>query len=143
MSGSRTLARRCVLQALYQWQVSADEPTEVVRQFEQERGLGRADPEYFCELFYQVCDATEELNSVITPHLDRPLEELDPVERGVLWFATQELLHHLEIPYRVVINEAVDQARLFGGEDSYKFVNAVLDKLATQVRQVEKTKEAG
>jgi len=138
VSGSRSLARRCVLQALYQWQISGDTPAEVVRQFEEERGLGRADKDYFRELFNQVCERADELSAELTPFIDRPFAELDPVERSVLWFGAQELQQHLEIPYRVVINEAVDQARLFGGEDGYKFVNAVLDKMAAQVRSVEK-----
>lgn len=137
MSGSRSLARRCVVQALYQWQISGESPTEVARQFEQERGLGRADKEYFFELFNQVCERVDELSADLIPFLDRPIDELDPVERSVLWFGAQELQHHLEIPFRVVINEAVDQARLFGGEDGYKFVNAVLDKMAAQIRTVE------
>lgn len=139
MSGSRSLARRCVVQALYQWQLSGESPAEVVRQFEQERGLGRADKEYFFELFNQVCERVDELSAALIPFLDRPIDELDPVERSVLWFGAQELQQHLEIPYRVVINEAVDQARLFGGEDGYKFVNAVLDKMAAQVRAVEQS----
>ena len=139
MSGSRSLARRCVVQALYQWQLGGESPAEVVRQFEDERGLGRADRAYFLELFNQVCERADQLSADLTPYLDRPFNELDPVERSVLWFGAQELQHHLEIPYRVVINEAVDQARLFGGEDGYKFVNAVLDKMAAAVRTVEKT----
>jgi transcription antitermination protein NusB len=138
VSGSRSLARRCVLQALYQWQISGDTPAEVVRQFEEERGLGRADKEYFRELFNQVCGRVDELSAELAPFIDRPFAELDPVERSVLWFGAQELQQHLEIPYRVVINEAVDQARLFGGEDGYKFVNAVLDKMAAETRSVEK-----
>ena len=139
MSGSRSLARRCVLQALYQWQVSGDSPAEVVRQFQEERGLGRADKDYFRELFGQVCERSDELTADLTPFLDRPFAELDPVERSVLWFGAQELQQHLDIPFRVVINEAVDQARLFGGEDSFKYINAVLDKMAAQVRTVEKS----
>ena len=139
MSGSRSLARRCVLQALYQWQVSGDSPAEVVRQFQEERGLGRADKDYFRVLFGQVCERSDELTADLTPFLDRPFAELDPVERSVLWFGAQELQQHLDIPFRVVINEAVDQARLFGGEDSFKYINAVLDKMAAQVRTVEKS----
>ena len=140
MSRARSLARRCVLQALYQWQVGDDSVEEVVRQFEQERGLGRADREYFNQLFGQVCAGVDELNEQLKPYLDIPVDELDPVERSVLWFATQELLHGLEIPYKVVINEAVEQARLFGGEESFKFVNAVLDKMAAQVRSSERAR---
>jgi len=127
------------LQALYQWQIGGDSPAEVVRQFQEDRGLGRADRDYFLELFTEVCERSEELSIELTPYLDRPFDELDPVERSVLWFGAQELQRHLEIPYRVVINEAVDQARLFGGEDGYKFVNAVLDKMAATVRSVEKS----
>ena len=138
MSRARSLARRCVLQALYQWQLGDDSATEVVRQFVEERGLGRADKEYFHQLFGQVCEGIDELNEQLKPYLDIPIDELDPVERSVLWFAAQELLHGLEIPYRVVINEAVEQARLFGGEESFKFVNAVLDKMAEQVRSSER-----
>ncbi len=143
MSGSRKLARRCVLQALYQWQLSGESPQEVVRQFTEERGLGRADRDYFHDLFKSVCDHVDELDQSLTPFLDRPIEELEPVLRSVLWFAAEELSFRLEIPYRVVINEAVEQARSFAGEDGYKLVNAVLDHLAEVVRKTEWNRRTG
>jgi transcription antitermination protein NusB len=131
----RGLARRVTVQALYQWLVNEGSPAALLRQFrEQEEGLGRADPAYFEELLNGVVAHVAELTADIVPHLDRALNQLDPVEHAILLLGTYELRHKPEVPWKVVVNEAVNLAKTFGAEDGYKFVNGVLDKLARQLR---------
>ncbi|MEC9364249.1 MAG: transcription antitermination factor NusB [Pseudomonadota bacterium] len=131
----RGLARRVTVQALYQWLVNETPPTALLKQFrEQDEGLGRADPAYFEELLDGVVTHAAELTVEIVPHLDRALNQLDPVEHAILLLGTYELRHKPEVPWRVVVNEAVNLAKTFGAEDGYKFVNGVLDKLARQLR---------
>ncbi|MGA1652823.1 MAG: transcription antitermination factor NusB, partial [Burkholderiaceae bacterium] len=96
-----------------------------------------ADETHFMGLLEGVSQSSTDLETLFAPCLDRKVDELSPVERAVLLLSTYELLHHLEIPYRVVINEAVELTKSFGGTDGYKFVNGVLDKLALSVRAVE------
>jgi N utilization substance protein B len=127
----RGLARRLTLQALYQWLVNESSPEALLRQFaEQPEGLGRADPEYFAELLHGVVQARTELTEAVTPYLDRPLEQLDPVEHAVLLLGAYELIYKPEVPWKVVVNESVNLAKVFGAEEGYKFINGVLDKLA-------------
>jgi len=131
----RGLARRLTLQALYQWLVNETSPDSLLRQFaEQPEGLGRADPEYFSELLRGVVQAQSELTATVTPYLDRPLEQLDPVEHAVLLLGAYELMYKPEVPWKVVVNEAVNLTKVFGAEEGYKFVNGVLDKLARAQR---------
>ena len=131
----RGLARRLTLQALYQWLVNETSPDSMLRQFaEQPEGLGRADPEYFAELLHGVVLAKAELTAAVTPYLDRPLEQLDPVEHAVLLLGAYELIHKPEVPWKVVVNESVNLAKVFGAEEGYKFINGVLDKLARAQR---------
>ncbi len=131
----RGLARRVTVQALYQWLVNEAPPTALLKQFrEQEEGLGRADPGYFEELLNGVVENAPELTLDIVPHLDRALNQLDPVEHAILLLGAYELRHKLEVPWKVVVNEAVNLAKTFGAEDGYKFVNGVLDRLARQLR---------
>lgn len=131
----RGLARRVTVQALYQWLVNETAPAALLRQFrEQDEGLGRADPAYFEELLNGVVDHAPELTVDIVPHLDRALNQLDPVEHAILLLGTYELRHKPEVPWKVAVNEAVNLAKTFGAEDGYKFVNGVLDKLARQLR---------
>lgn len=134
-SGSvRHNARRAVVQALYQWQATEQDPQSIMAQFVADRSLQRFDKKLFRELFAGTLDEREALDTLITPLLDRPLAQVDPVERAILRLAGYELKHRLEIPLRVVINEAVELAKTFGGESGHRFVNGVLDKLADQVR---------
>lgn len=131
----RGLARRLTVQALYQWLINETTPDAMLRQFrEQPEGLGRADGEYFNELLKGVVLNAPQLTIALVPHLDRPLNQLDPVEHAVLLLAAFELQHEPAVPWRVVVNEAVNLAKMFGAEDGYKFVNGVLDKLARAVR---------
>jgi transcription antitermination protein NusB len=131
----RGLARLVTVQALYQWLVNENTPASLLKQFrEQEAGLGRADPAYFEELLNGVVAHAPALTVDIVPHLDRALNQLDPVEHAILLLGTYELRHKPEVPWKVVVNEAVNMAKTFGAEDGYKFVNGVLDKLARQLR---------
>lgn len=134
----RGLARRLTVQALYQWLVNETPPDVMLRQFQDEpEGLGRADPEYFAVLLRgTVADATA-LEARIVPFLDRPATQLDPVEHAVLLLGAYELSHCPEVPWKVIVNEAVNLAKLFGAEDGFKFVNGVLDRLAHALRPVE------
>ena len=134
----RGLARRLTVQALYQWLINENTPASLLRQFhEQEEGVGRADPQYFEELLNGVVAHAPELTVDIVPHLDRPLNQLDPVEHAILLLGAYELRHKPEVPWKVVVNESVNLAKMFGAEDGYKFVNGVLDKLARQMRAYE------
>ncbi|MDE2149191.1 MAG: transcription antitermination factor NusB [Gammaproteobacteria bacterium] len=134
----RGLARRLTMQALYQWLVNETPPEAMLRQFRDDpEGLGRADGEYFGELLHGAVAAVPALHAALTPHLDRPLEQLDPVEHAVLLLGAYELLYQPTVPWKVIVNESVNLAKLFGAEDGFKFVNGVLDKLARRARTTE------
>lgn len=130
----RRRARSLALQAIYQWQLNANDVSELVAQFQTELNPKKIDAEYFSDLTKGVVQNSNILNEKIAPCLDRALKELDPVELAILLLATYELIFRLDIPYKVVINEALELAKLFGATDSYKYVNAVLDKLAASIR---------
>ncbi|ULQ46194.1 transcription antitermination factor NusB [Flagellatimonas centrodinii] len=134
----RGLARRLAMQALYQWLLNEAPPGQLLRQFhEQDEGLGRADPAYFEALLNGIVEAAPVLTVALAPHLDRPLQQLDPVEHAVLLIGAYELMFKPEVPWKVCVNEAVNLAKMFGAEDGYKFVNGVLDKLAREQRMAE------
>lgn len=134
----RGLSRRVTVQALYQWLVNETPPETLLKQFrEQDEGLGRADPVYFEELLKGAVAEAVSLTMEIAPHLDRPLNQLDPVEHAVLLLGAYELKFKPEVPWKVVVNESVNLAKVFGAEDGYKFVNGVLDKLARGLRGAE------
>lgn len=136
---ARSKARRLAAQALYQWQMSATDPAEIASQFRQDQeGFRGTDGNYFRELLIQTACEVETLDAALAPGLDdRSMAEVDPVERAILRMAAYELIHHLEVPYRVVINEAINLAKKFGAENSHGFVNAALDRAARQLREVE------
>lgn len=131
----RSFTRRLLLQALYQWQLSQTEPDEIERQFEEE--LTRADRPYFSQVLRGVIDQHRALDACLEPVLDRRLSELDQVERAILRMGTYELMHRADVPFRVVIDEAVKLAHAFGATESHRYVNGVLDKLARQLRPAE------
>lgn len=133
----RHRARELALQGIYEWRLSGKSATLIENGTRAEKSLGRYDTEFFVQLLHGVIAQHETLSVQIAPHLDRKLAELSPVEYSVLLLGAFELIQHPEIPYRVVINEAVELAKTFGGSDGHKFVNGVLDKLAAQVRAVE------
>lgn len=133
----RSLARSSAVQALYQWQVGGHAAQEVLRQFREEHGLGKADAEYFRALLFGVTDHVDELDAHIGGFTDRKIAELDPVECAVLRLGAYELAYKPEVPYRVVINEGINLAKRFGATDGHKYVNGILDKLARKLRATE------
>jgi len=135
---ARSRARRCALQALYQWQITGDTPGDLVRQFGEGDDLKRADAGYFEELVVGCVREAEALLGSVAGALDRPVAQLDPIERAALTIGLFELAHRLEVPYRVAISEAVTLAKDFGGTDGHKYVNAVLDRAARSLRPEER-----
>jgi transcription antitermination protein NusB len=131
---SRRRSREFALQGLYQWQLARTDPVMIAAQLAEADGYGQSDAEYLSDLLHGTIREARTLEEAITPGLDRAFAELSPVERGVLMIAAYEMLRHPEVPYRVVINEAVELAKAFGGTDGHKFVNGVLDKLTPQLR---------
>lgn len=133
----RHRARELALQGIYEWKISGSSATQIGRSTGDDKSLGRYDSELYQQLLRGAIAQHEALDEQIVPQLDRALEELSPVEYSVLLLGAYELFHQPEVPYRVVINEAVELAKTFGGSDGHKFVNGVLDKLAAQARPVE------
>ena len=125
------------MQALYQWQLSAEELDWIRDHYQQEQGVGAGDEEYFLELLYRIPPMVEALDERYRPYVTNFADHLDPIETSILRIATYELEHHLEIPYKVVINEAINLARTYGPDDSHKFINGVLDPLSAELRKFE------
>lgn len=136
-SGARTRARELMLQALYQRQLAGHDLAELLAQFREQAAYQRVDQDYFESGLTDICGREHELETAITSVIDRPLEQLDPVERGVLLIGVFELIGRLDIPYRVVINEGVNLAKRFGALDGHKYVNACLDRAAQSLREAE------
>ncbi len=134
---ARVGARRCAVQALYQWLVSNNDPMEIHAEFLREREMNKTDPEYFQTLLMGATREAEAINERLKTVIDRPLEELDPVEHAVLMLGVYELEHCPEIPWRVVINESIELTKMFGAEEAHKYVNGILDKLAKPIRPLE------
>jgi N utilization substance protein B len=137
MAGKRSQARQHAVQAIYQWQLTGHDIRDIDSQFLQEHDSDNFEVDYFQELLHGVPANLTTLDEKLSPCLDRAIESVDPVERAILRLGAYELAHHLEVPYRVVINEAVELAKLFGAEHGHKYVNGVLDKLAHEVRAAE------
>lgn len=137
LAAARRKARHYAVQALYQWAISANALSDIERQFSEDFDFRGADCDYFHEILHGVPARLAELESAFEPHLDIELEKLGPVERAVLRIATWELAWRPDVPYRVVLNEAVALAKKFGATESHKFVNAVLDRVARELRPVE------
>ncbi len=133
----RHRAREFALQGLYQWLMNNEDAAVVVEHIRTAHGFDKADKEHFEGLVYGAIKQAPVLREQVTPLIDRSLAELSPIEHAVLLIGAYELIHHPEIPYRVVINESVELTKSFGGIDGHKYVNGVLDKLAAKVREVE------
>jgi N utilization substance protein B len=133
-SRTRSVARKLAMQALYQWQLTGDTPESIHEQFLTAGDHDQADAEYFAELLRGSTAAREELEVKLASYVDRPLEQLDPVERAILLIGLYELTARLDVPYKVTINEAVDLAKRFGATDGHKYVNAILDRAAREIR---------
>jgi N utilization substance protein B len=133
----RSWARRLAMQAIYQWQLTGLDPAAIDAQFQADQDMSKADLGYFQELVQQVPARVQDIDAAINPFLDRPLPQVDPVELAILRIAAYELLQRLDVPYRVVINEAVELAKKFGAEQGHRFINGVLDKAARKLRPQE------
>lgn len=130
----RSRARRRALQALYQWQLTGQNSAAIERQFLADHNMTNANTGYFVELLHEVTTRVESLDALLEPRLDRPMLAVDPIERAILRLGVYELTQRLDIPYRVVVNEAVDLAKLFGAEQSHRYINGVLDRLGRDNR---------
>ncbi len=137
MSKARSKARRNAVQALYQWQLTGADVSTIEEQFLIEHDMEKVDVEYFRELLREVPLHLHELDDHIIEYLDRPMDEVDPVERAILRMSTYELELRLDVPYKAVINEGVEMAKTFGAEHGHKYVNGILDRVAHKLRSVE------
>ena len=134
---ARSRARRRALQALYAWQLSNTAINKVIDQFRAEQDMEVADLAYFESLLRGVLDNRRDLDEALAPFVDRAVEEVDAIERAVLRVAAYELRYRLDVPYRVVINEAIETAKRFGSEHGHTYVNGVLDRAAVEWRKTE------
>ncbi len=134
---ARERARRTALQALYEVRMSDKSIAEILNSYVDSDSLKRADRPYFRKLVKGACEQRQELNEQIAPLLDRPLKELDPVEHAVLHIGIYEMLYEPDMPSRAIINEAVELAKMFGAEESHKYINSVLDKAARRIREAD------
>jgi len=137
MNRARSRARRCIVQALYQWHLTGRDAAALDLQFFIEEGAGDIDRAFFDRLLAEILAQVDMLDELIAPLLDRALGEVDPVELAILRLGADELRHHPETPFRVVINEAVELAKLFGAHHGHKYVNGILDRLAARLRAEE------
>ena len=141
-AGARSRARELTLQALYQARITGHDKAELLRQFHDRPDYERVDQDYFDGLLAAICDQRLELEDKLDAYADRPIAQLDPVELSILLIGYYELESRADVPFRAVINEAVNMARRFGAEDGHKYVNAVLDKVAPSLRPAEAASDA-
>jgi N utilization substance protein B len=134
---TRRRSRELALQGLYQWLISGADGAEIEANLHEQDGFEKCDRPHFDALLYGCIQEAASLDAVLARHVDRKTTELSPVEHAVLMIGAYELTHCIDIPYRVVINEAVELAKSFGGTDGHKYVNGVLDKAAGDLRAVE------
>jgi N utilization substance protein B len=133
-SGARSVARKLAVQALYQWQLNEAPWQDLLKDFSTEEDMARADCEYFAEIVRAVVETRAALDTRLAAWVDRAPQDLDPVEHAVLLIGVHELAHRPDVPWRVVVNEAVSLTRRFGATDAHKYVNAVLDRAARELR---------
>ncbi len=136
-AGARSRARELLVQALYQMQLTGHSADELAAQFHERSDYLRVDRQYFDERLAEICKHRKSLETTIGSIADRPVAQLDPVELGILLIGIHELESVPEIPYRVVINEAVNLAKRFGAVDGHKYINAVLDRAGASLRTAE------
>lgn len=137
MSQAKTNARKCAVQALYQWQLSGESLNHIETYFLEENYLQGAQKSYFSEILHGVPQQLDVIDAALTEFVDRPVEKIDPVERAILRLGVYELMNRMDTPYKVVINEGVNLAKFFGAEGSHKYVNGILDKISQKHRAVE------
>jgi transcription antitermination protein NusB len=138
LAATRRMARHYAMQALYQWQMAGASLNVIEAEFRVDNDMSKVDMEYFQDLLHGVPAQLSDIEKTFEPFLvERSLQELDPVTQSLLRLATYELMQRIDVPYKVVINEAVSLAKKFGAEDSHKFINGVLDKTAAVTREIE------
>lgn len=136
-NGSRHKARQAAVQALYQWQLTEQPPEDIESHFILDHEMSDVDMEYFDQLVRQIPTHLHELDDFLLPYLDRDIDEVDPVERAILRLGVFELEFAPDVPYKVVLDEAVELAKTFGAEHGHKYVNGVLDRVAVKLRAAE------
>ena len=141
LAAQRRKARHFGLQALYQWTLSDASLVDIDAEFRVDNDFRNTDGEYFQALLRGVMEDVESLEALFSPLLDRALDDLDPIERNLLRMGTFELKERIDVPYTVVINEAVSLAKKFGATESHRYINGILDKVASELRTVERAKE--
>lgn len=134
---ARGKSRRLAMQAIYQWQMTGDNITDIKQQFFDENNMAKLDSAFFSEMVSGVASSISELDPLLEKYMSRLVESVDPVERAILRLATYEFINRFDVPYRVVLNEAVTITKEFCAENSHTFVNAVLDKVAKEIRHIE------
>ena len=137
LTGARTRARELLLQALYQQQIAGHDSAELLRQFKEQTAYDRVDQEFFDTALPEICETQSDLETAIDAVVDRPMEQLDPVEKGILLIGVYELQTRPDVPFRVIINEGVNLAKRFGALDGHKYINACLDLAAKNLRSAE------
>ena len=133
-AGARSRARELIVQTLYQRQITGHDIVELLRQFHDRPDYERVDQSYYDDVLKAICENTESIEKGIDEVADRPLSQLDPVERGILLLGFYELQSKPDVPYKVVINESVNLAKRFGAVDGHKYINALLDRAVTTLR---------
>jgi len=133
----RSNARKKALQALYQWHMSGNDLSEIEEQFHQEQNMEKVDVDYFHTLLHMVPAEVSSLDELVAKYSERDSDELDPVEQSILRLSSYEIKNRIDIPYKVIISEAISLAKMFGSDKSHAFVNSILDKLAKDLRKVE------
>ncbi|MBB3059835.1 transcription antitermination factor NusB [Microbulbifer rhizosphaerae] len=136
-ASARRKARHYAMQALYQWQMAGASLNTIEAEFRTDNDMSKTDVDYFHDLLHGVAKELDEVEGAFEPHLDRAIDGLDPVSRALLRMSSYELKNRIDVPYKVVINEAVALAKKFGPTDSYKFINGILDKTAADLRATE------
>ena len=137
LAKARGKSRRLAMQAIYQWQMTGDNITDIKQQFFEENNFSAIDADFFSELVSGVASSISELDPLLEKNMQRSVESVDPVERSILRLATYEFVNRFDVPYRVVLNEAVNITKEYCAENSHTFVNAVLDKVAKEIRHIE------
>lgn len=134
---ARRKARRLAMQALYQWHISSSPISQIEAEFSADHDMTKVDSEYFSEVLRGVATTKADLDHNIERYTDRPTKDMTPVELAILRMGTYELVHRLDVPYKVIINEGVELSKVFGASEGHRYVNGVLDKLAQHLRQPE------
>jgi len=137
LAKGRSNARKKATQALYQWHMTGNDLAEIEEQFYQEQNMEKVDTDYFHKLLHQVPTEIVSLDQLIGKYSDRKESELDPIEQSILRLSSFELKNCMDVPYKVVISEAITLSKMFGSDKSHAFVNSILDKLAKDLREVE------